>query len=101
MLKPRTIKIFVLLVLAHGLLVLLATIVPGSPLDSALLAPLLVVYALHKVGVPGMLESDGLCGWGWCSPTGPGWLAVAVLSVATAWLVAWALGRLTDCLAKS
>jgi hypothetical protein len=58
--------------------------------------PLLSVYFFHKVGVPGLLEHNGLCGWGWCSPTVLGWAFVAVFWVATVWLAAWGIAALAN-----
>lgn len=100
MLQPRTIKIFAFLVFLCLLLMLVASLLPDSPLGAVLVAPLLSVFAMHKLGVPGLLEHDGLCGWGWCSPTVPGWLLAGALWLAAAWALAWVIGRLTDSLAR-
>ena len=100
MLKPRTLKILALIVVGYGLLALLATLFPDSPVGPVLAGPLLSVYAFHKLGIPGLLENDGLCGWGWCSPTVLGWLLAAAFWLATAWLLAWTIGSLTERLTR-
>jgi len=60
-----------------------------------LLAPLLSVYVFHTLGVPGLLEHNGLCGWGWCAPTTFGWLVTAAFLLIGTWLIAWAIASLT------
>jgi hypothetical protein len=96
MLKPRTLKCLALMLVGFGLLLLLAGIFPDSPAGIVLVGPILSVYVLHKLGVPGLLEHDGFCGWGWCSPTLLGWLVAAALWLAVAWLLAWCIQSLID-----
>jgi len=99
LLKPRTLKILALLVAGYGLLVALGFVWPAY-FDAfgafLLLMPLLSVYAFHKLGVPGVLEHNGLCGWGWCSPTLFGGLFTGAFWLLAAWLLAWGLAALTD-----
>ncbi|GAB3754805.1 hypothetical protein [Lysobacter olei] len=98
MFRARTLKILGLLLLAYGLLWLPAAFWPpylDSPIGVLLAAPLLSVYLFHKVGVPGLLEHNGLCGWGWCAPTTFGWLFVAFVLLVAVWLVAWGIAALT------
>ncbi len=102
MLKPRTLKILLLILAGYGLLLLPAAIWPmylDSPARMLMLVPLLAVYMFHSAGVPGLLENDGLCGWGWCPPTLFGWLFAAALWLGIAWLVAWSIASLTNRLA--
>ena len=99
MLKPRTLKLLALILAGYGLLLFPAAIWPSyldSPAGVLLIAPLLSVYMLHGAGVPGLLEHNGLCGWGWCSPTIAGWLSAAALWLGIAWLVAWGIASLTN-----
>lgn len=99
MLNPRTLKILALIVLAYVLLVL-----PGlvwspyfdSPAGFLVLVPGLSIYVFHKVGVPGLLEHNGLCGWGWCSPTLFGWVFMVAFWVLVSWLIAWGVAALTS-----
>lgn len=99
MFRPRTLKILALLLAGYGLVVVPAAVWPGY-LDSRagvlLAVPLFTVYLLHRAGVPGLLEHNGLCGWGWCSPTLLGWLLAAALWLGVAWLIAWGIASLTD-----
>ena len=98
MLNARTVKVLALILLAYGLLWLPAAFAPSyteSPLGLLLLAPLLSVYVFHKLGVPGLLEHNGLCGWGWCAPTTFGWLFTAAFLLIGTWLIAWAIASLT------
>lgn len=100
MLRPRTLKVLVLLLLIYGLLWLFTAIYSDSPLGMLLAAPLLSIYAFHKIGVPGLLEHNGLCGWGWCAPTMLGWLVAAVFSLISLWLIAWTIASLSARLAS-
>jgi hypothetical protein len=61
----------------------------------AVMVPFLSIHLFHKLGIPGLLEHGGACGWGWCSPTAFGWTFLALFWVGVAWLVAWGLARLT------
>ena len=98
MFKPRTLKVLALLIAACLLLLLPGVLYPPyfeTPAAWLLMAPYLSVSVLHKLGVPGLLEHNGLCGWGWCSPTPFGW-ALAVLAWTLAgWCLAWLLGTFT------
>ncbi|MEO8250065.1 MAG: hypothetical protein ABI589_11910 [Burkholderiales bacterium] len=98
MLKPRTLKLLMLLLAGYGLAVIPAAVWPAyldSPAGVLVAIPLLSVYLLHGAGVPGLLEHNGLCGSGWCSPTLLGWLLAAVLWLGIAWLIAWGIAALT------
>jgi hypothetical protein len=102
MLKPRTLKVLALMLLAYGLLWLASAFESShtdSPIGLLLLSPLLAVYLFHKLGVPGLLEHDGHCGWGWCAPTAFGWVFTVIALLAVAWLIAWAIASLTSRLA--
>jgi len=98
MLNPRTLKILAGLVCMFGLLALPAYVGPAflEPMASfVVLPPLLSVYLFHKLGIPGLLEHNGACGWGMCAPTPFGWVFLAVFWLGIAWLAAWGLARLT------
>lgn len=98
MFEPRTLKIFALLVVLYALPVLPALAWPAyldSPAGWLVLVPGLSVYVFHRLGIPGLLEHDGLCGWGWCAPTPFGWVFLVVFWLVAAWLVAWAIAALT------
>ena len=99
MLKPRTLKLLAIILVTYDLLLLPASVWPDyldSPFGALLLAPPLVVYMFHGAGVPGLLENNGFCGWGWCAPTIAGWLLVVVFWVASTWLIAWGITSLTS-----
>lgn len=92
----RTLRIFAALVAAYGLLVLPAYVGPAfleEPGSWLAVLPLFSVYLFHKLGIPGLLQHGGACGWGWCSPTPAGWLAAALFWLGLAWLAAMALAR--------
>lgn len=99
MLEPRTLKFLAGLLVAYGLLVLPAYWGP-APLEALggilVMVPYLSVHLFHKLGVPGLLEHGGACGWGWCAPTLAGWVVLAVFWLGVAWLVAWGLAWLTS-----
>jgi hypothetical protein len=83
---PRTLKIFVALL---AVCTLLAFFVP-----QLVLVVFLTPHLFHALGVPGLLEHGGHCGWGWCSPSALGWVLMAVVWLAIAWLAAWGLAWL-------
>jgi hypothetical protein len=95
-LQPRTLLTLAALLAVYGLLVLAAYLGPPSlePLGwYVVVIPILAVHLLHHYGVPGLLEHNGACGWGWCSPTPAGWTVLVVLWLGAAWLVAWAISH--------
>jgi hypothetical protein len=99
MFRPRTLKYLAAVLLLYGLLVLPGFIWPSyaeSPAGLLLLVPGLSIYLFHKAGIPGLLEHDGLCGWGWCAPTPFGRVFLFVFWLAVAWLVAWAIASLSS-----
>lgn len=57
--------------------------------------PFYTVHIFHRIGVPGVLEHNGYCGWGLCSPTKFGWLLSICFLVFVAWLIARVTERLT------
>lgn len=90
-------RIFSVLLGAYGLLALPAYTGPAVLEELSgyfVLVPFLSIYIFHKLGVPGLLEHGGACGWGWCSPTVFGWIFLALFWLGIAWLVATALARL-------
>lgn len=92
----RTAKIFGGLLAGYVVLALPAYVGPAflEELSSLfVLVPLLSIYLFHKLGIPGLLEHGGACGWGWCSPTVFGWVAAALFWIAMAWLAAALLAR--------
>ena len=97
MTQTRTLKVLALIVADYLLLVLPGFIWPSyfdSPAGWLVLAPGLSVYFFHHAGVPGLLEHNGLCGWGWCAPTVFGWVLVVSAWGLLAWLLAWGIAAL-------
>ena len=97
MFKTRTLKFLLVIVAAYVVVLLPGFAWPSyfdSPAGYLVLVPFLSLHVLHKAGVPGLLQRDGLCGWGWCSPTMFGWLFLALF-----WLgIAWCIARCADAL---
>ncbi len=82
---------------AQALLAAPALIWPGyldTPVGVVLMLPFLSIYAAHALGIPGLLENQGACGWGWCAPSVFGWLFFAVLWLGLNWGLARALAAL-------
>ena len=61
----------------------------------SVMVPYLSVHLFNNIGIPGLLEHGGRCGWGWCSPTAFGWIVLVIFWIAVVWLMAWGLARLT------
>ncbi|MBN8531001.1 MAG: hypothetical protein J0L97_03960 [Alphaproteobacteria bacterium] len=98
MLTPRTLRFFVALIGLFALLVSPAFFWPGyldSPAGLIVAVPFLSVYLFHRLGIPGLLEHNGACGWGWCAPTPFGWVFLCAFWLLLAWLLAWALASMT------
>jgi hypothetical protein len=97
-LKQRTLKILLGLALGYALLTIPLYVSPAYA-DSAasllVLIPVLSIYLFHKIGIPGLLEHNGLCGWGWCSPTPLGYVFLLAFWLGFALLVAWGIAALT------
>lgn len=65
MLRPLTLKILALFVVGYGLLLLPGMFWPEYlrfTRGLLLLVPYLSLYLFHKLGIPGLLEHNGLCG---------------------------------------
>ncbi|HMG71346.1 MAG TPA: hypothetical protein VK544_09555 [Gemmatimonadaceae bacterium] len=95
MLAPRTLRILFALLIGYALLV--APAYWGKSIGIyAMLVPLISIYVFNKLGIPGLLDHKGACGWGICNPTPFGYAFVVVFWIAVAWFVAWGLARLTS-----
>lgn len=97
MLSLRTLKILGVLLALYALLTLPGLAFPAyydSPAGILVVFPYLSIYLFHTVGIPGLLEHNGACGWGWCAPTPFGWVFLCLLWLLIAWLVAWGLASL-------
>jgi hypothetical protein len=52
---------------------------PIITLDKIYVALIYVpISLLQAAGVHGLLDHDGLCGWGWCAPTVLGWSWIVI-----------------------
>jgi hypothetical protein len=95
-----TSRILLILLIGYLLLALPAYLGPDwiEPFSAVLvLVPYLSVHLFNHMGVPGLLEHGGFCGWGWCAPTVFGWAFMVALWLgvfwAAAWGIAWLLAR--------
>ena len=98
MLQPRTLKFFAAIIGIFLLLSSPALVWPSyldSPAGLIVAVPYLSIYLFHKIGIPGLLEHNGLCGWGWCAPTVSGWVFLLTFWLLIAWLLAWGLSSLS------
>lgn len=95
----KTLKVMALIIGVYALLCLPGLVWPqylDSPIGLLAAIPFLSVYAFHAIGIPGLLEHNGACGWGWCAPTPFGWVFIAAVWL----LVVWGLARLIVALRK-
>ena len=91
-----TLKVFLLIIFVYILLWLTINIWPtyiDTSLGAIVAFPLLTIYLFHAVGIPGLLQNDGTCGWGWCSPTVFGWIFIVIFWLLIAWFVAKGITR--------
>jgi|SRR5882724_10345060 len=98
MLAPRTLKILAALLSAYVILSVPAWWGPAFLEEASAyiyIMPILAIYLFHAIGIPGLLEHNGACGWGICSPTIFGWAFLILFWVGIAWLIAWGVARLT------
>lgn len=98
MFQPRTLKFLVAIIAFLLLLSAPALVWPDyldSPVGLIVAVPYLSIYLFHTIGIPGLLEHNGLCGWGWCAPTIFGWVFLITFWLLIAWLLAWGLSGLT------
>ena len=98
MFQPRTLKFFAAIVAMFLLLTLPALVwpsYPDSPVGLIVAIPYLSIYLFHKIGIPGLLEHNGLCGWGWCAPSTFGWVFLFTFWLLIAWLLAWGISSLS------
>ena len=99
MFKPRTLKFLAAIIAIILLLASTALAWPGyldSPVGLIVAIPYLSIYLFHKIGVPGLLQNQGACGWGWCAPTDFGWVFLCVFWLLAVWLLAWGFARMTE-----
>lgn len=97
MFEPRTLKILAAILSGYAALSIPAWWGPSyleTVSSYVLIVPILSIYLFHSLGIPGLLEHNGACGWGLCSPTPFGWIFLVLFWVGVAWLVAKGVARL-------
>ncbi len=97
MLTYRTLKVFIVLLAGYVVICLPALVWPhylDSPLGIIVAVPYLSVYLFHGIGVPGLLQNNGACGWGWCAPSFFGWVFLGGFWGMALWLIAWGITAL-------
>lgn len=98
MLSARTLKTLAILLTGYVLLAMPAYLGPALLEEMSgylVVLPLLSIYVFHTLGIPGLLQHGGACGWGMCSPTAWGWVFLALFWLGVAWVLAWGLARLS------
>ncbi len=91
MFDQRTLKITAIILSVYIALWIPFWFWPGyldSPFGLIAAIPFLSIYAFNGLGIPGLLQNNGLCGWGWCGPTLFGWVFIIVFWILVAWLLA-------------
>lgn len=95
--RARRLRILLLLWLGYGLLCLPAIVWPAyldSPVGLVIAVPYLSIYLFHMIGIPGLLENGGMCGWGWCAPSLFGWCFLAAVWLGVSCALACLIDRL-------
>ena len=90
----RTLRILAIIVAGYALIVIPGLLYrPWYELAAGwlVLVPFVSAHLFHQLGVPGLLENAGACGWGICSPTLLGWIVAAAFWTCVAWLLAWGI----------
>ena len=98
MCRLKTIKIMIIIFIVYIL-----ALVPGyfwvsyfdSPIGLLAAIPYLSIYIFHSIGVPGLLQNNGACGWGWCTPTAFGWSFITFFWLLMVWISARLIINLT------
>ena len=102
MFERSTYKVLVVIAMAYAAVwlpyVVLRENLPAflaGPYTFLWLAQAIPVYILSGIGVPGLLQNNGHCGWGWCRPTVFGYVVLVIFWVVVAWLIAWCISKAT------
>lgn len=98
MFDRRTLKLLAVFVIGYFLLLAPGAIWPAyldTPVGILVIVPFLFCYLLAYLGVPGLLQNNGACGWGWCAPTALGWFTAFMVWLVGLWLLAWLLAPRT------
>jgi hypothetical protein len=99
MFTRRTLLVFLILAAAYGVLALPGLFWPSyldSPIGLIFAIPFLSIYLFHTIGIPGLLQNNGACGWGWCAPTGFGWVFLVLFWSMVGWVIAWLIASPTQ-----
>lgn len=97
MTRRRTVRVFAFIVAAYALLALPGLFWPAyldTPAGLPVATTYLSIYLFHGIGVPGLLQNGGACGWGWCAPTVFGWVFLTAFWLGVAWLLARLIARI-------
>ena len=92
-----TLKIFGLLLVGVALLGAPAAIWPAyldSSIGRLLAAPYFLLLILSGLGLPGLLQNNGACGWGWCGPSALGYVVMIVAGLAALYGLAALIARI-------
>jgi hypothetical protein len=96
MFARRTFVVLSILLATIALLTLPGFLWPkymDSPLGIFAAVAYLSIYLFHGIGIPGLLQNNGACGWGWCAPTLFGWVFLCIFWFTIAWFMAWGIAN--------
>jgi hypothetical protein len=99
LLKPLTLKVLALLIACLAALIAAGFAEIPYLMDAGgwlVIGLLLTLYLFNHIGIPGLLEHGGYCGWGTCDPTPFGFVFLAAFVLVSLWLLAWALASALD-----
>lgn len=101
--RSKAIRTLLTLLAVLGFLFAVRALAPPDSipwLDYPVLSVYVLVLLVHKSGIPAVLEHDGLCGWGMCSPTPLGWTIGVVIWLCLLALISWIIALVWSWLAS-
>ncbi|WP_147395002.1 hypothetical protein [Alginatibacterium sediminis] len=95
--KQTTLKVFLLILGIYFVLWLPVLLWPeylDTTLGFIVASPVLSIYLLSALGIPGLIQNAGACGWNFCAPSLLGWVFIVTLCLFICYLLATCISSL-------